>query len=285
MEIEPTPIYKEKPTHVVRVDLYGKANSGKNTFDMREELEPVGVPMASCRVDAVYLYFKNVDAQNVALQGIKVDYKKVTEDAFFDTFDHVNPTVKKGEKVPDLAIFDDGEYCKAIEVTIAGNGKIGALEFRTTKKDPLDNKLENKVLLYGVQHLQQNEDNKNVAPAPPGEKKMYDFSKDGYLIGFYGEYDEEYITYLGAYVAPFSHINYYSRRPYILLYKKTLRDTGLLERIGKELSFEKDENGKVKGLEGKEAKLSDTSTRVLYYLLDSAVTNPDLFRTTLEYLY
>jgi len=263
-----------------------KLAQAKTTFDMREELEPVGIPMASCRVDAVYLYFKNVDAQNVALQGIKVDYKKVAEDAFFDTYEHVAPTVKKSEKVPDLAIMDDGEYVKGIEVTVAGNGKVGALEFRTTKKDPQDVTKENRILLYGVQHLQQNEDNKNVAPAPPGDKKPFDFSKDStYLVGFYGEYDDEYITYLGAYVAPFSHINYYSRRPYILMYKKTLKDKELVEKIGRELGFEKDESGKVKGPEGKEAKLSDSSTRVFFYLLDSTVTNPDLFRTVLEYLY
>jgi hypothetical protein len=286
MEIEQPAVYKEKPTKLDRVDLFGTPNSGKQKFDMREELEPVGIPMASAKVDAVYLYFKNVDQQNVALQGIKVDYKKVPEDAFFDTFEHVATSVKKNEKVPDLAIFDDGEYCKGIEITVAGNGKIGAIEFRTTKKDPQDNTKENRVLLYGVQNLQQNEDNKNVAPAPPGDKKVYDFyTNNSYLVGFYGEFDDEHITYLGAYTAPFSHINYYSRRPYILMYKKTLKDKELLNNIGKELGFERHENAQVKGNEGKEAKLTDSSTRVFYYLLDASVTNPDLFRTVLEYLY
>ena len=286
MDIETIPIHKEKPTIVNKIDLYGKSGSGKHNFDMREELEPVGIPMASCRIDAAYLYFKNIDQQNVALQGIKVDYKKVPEDAYFDTYEHVAPNFKKTEKIPDLAIMDDGEYVKGLEITVAGNGKIGAVEFITTKKNQDDNKKDHRITLYGVQHLQQNEDNKNVAGPPPGDKKEYDFYKDNsYLVGFYGEYDDENITYLGAYTAQISHINYYSRRPYILMYKKILKDKELIGTIGKELNFTKDESGRVKGPDGNEAKLSDSSTRVFYYLLDAATTNPDLLRTVLEYLY
>jgi len=48
--------------------------------------------------------------------------------------------MKKGEKQPDLALFDDAEYINGIDVLTAGNGNIGALTFRTTKKDANDSK-------------------------------------------------------------------------------------------------------------------------------------------------
>jgi len=53
------------------------------------------------------------------------------------------------------------------------------------------------------------------------QKKEWKFFENNrhYLIGFYGEYDNDSITYLGAYTASVEHINYYMRRPYIFLYK------------------------------------------------------------------
>jgi len=41
-----------------------------------------------------------------------VDYKKTCEDAYFDSFEEINPALKTPESVPDLAIFEDGEYVK-----------------------------------------------------------------------------------------------------------------------------------------------------------------------------
>jgi len=108
---------------------------------------------------------------------------------------------------------------------------------------------------------------------------------NGYLVGFFGEYDDESITYLGCYTASFNHINYYSKRPYIFLYKKILSDKTILPKIAADLGFDKDENGRYKGQEGGQAKLTDTATRVLFYLLDVSQTNPDLFANTLQYLY
>jgi len=37
--------------------------------------------------------------------------------------------------------------------------------------------------------------------------------------------------------------------------------------------------------EGALANLYDSSTRVLYYVLDESVTNPDLFTEMVQYLY
>jgi len=64
MEIEEPIFYKEKPTELRKIDLFGgyKKNSPDHSdFDFREEVEPIGLPMASLKVDAIYLYFKNLD--------------------------------------------------------------------------------------------------------------------------------------------------------------------------------------------------------------------------------
>jgi len=69
-----------------------------------------------------------------------------------------------------------------------------------------------------------------LKPLKPKTKKTVNFTDNKeYLIGFYGEYDNNFITYLGAYTASIAHINYYIRRPYILLYKRTLKDKTLLQ--------------------------------------------------------
>jgi len=65
------------------------------------------------------------------------------------------------------------------------------------------------------------------------------------LIGFYGEYDNDSITYLGAYTASIEHINYYMRRPYIFLYKQSLKNKEVLKSCGDELKIVRLSDGKI----------------------------------------
>ena len=46
--------------------------------------------------------------------------------------------MKKGEKLPDLEIFDDAEYVKGMDIVTTGEGNIGSITFKTTKKDQAD---------------------------------------------------------------------------------------------------------------------------------------------------
>jgi len=143
------------------------------------------------------------------------------------------------------------------------------------------------VLAYGSANANA-EEGKQQEPLPPGETKTFDFFKSegvnsfpGYAVGFFGEYDENHITYLGAYVAPVTEINYYSRRAYILAYKKLQQDSNLVDDIAKTLEVVKEgDRFKDANLEGKK----NNSSKILFYFLDSSLNHPELFKAVLEYL-
>jgi len=103
----------------------------------------------------------------------------------------------------------------------------------------------------------------------------------GYVVGFYGQYDENHITHLGVYVASFLEINYYARRPYILTFKKFAADKKMIEQVAKTLGVEKE------GDRFKDANLEDVdgnSSKILLYFLDASLNYPELFKGVLEYL-
>jgi len=232
------------------------------------------------RIDSISLWFLRTDNQNVALQGVCTSYKKLNEDNFFESFESVDDKIKNSDRDYDIVHFDDGEYIREINVTVASaNGKIGALEFVTTNKG-------RKVLAYGSTNANA-EDGKQSEPLPPGDTKKFDFLKSdgdnfpGYVVGFYGQHDENHITYLGVYVAPLTEVNYYARRPYILTFKKMQQDKNLINQVATNLKVERE------GERFKDANLEDTdgnSSKILLYFLDSSLNHPELFKAVLEYL-
>jgi len=283
MDVEQALIQTDRPTIIRTVDLYGSKQEGKISFDHREESEPVGNFLSEMRIDSISLWFLRTDNQNVALQGVCTSYKKLNEDNFFESFESVDDKIKNSDRDYDIVHFDDGEYIREINVTTAqANGKIGAIEFVTTNKG-------RKVLAYGSTNANA-EDGKQSEPLPPGDTKKFDFLKGdgdhfpGYVVGFYGQHDENHITYLGVYVAPLTEINYYARRPYILTFKKMQQPQAgkeLITQVAKNLNVERD------GERFKEANLEDTdgnSSKILLYFLDSSLNHPELFKAVLEYL-
>lgn len=275
------PIQFDRETIVRKVDIYGKSGSGKWSFDHREEAEPVGNFLAQCRIDSISLWFQRTDNQNVALQGICTSYKKLNEDNFFESFESVDDKIKNSDRDYDIVHFDDGEYIKSIKLTVASaNSKIGAIEFITTNKD-------RKVLAYGSANANA-EDGKQNEPLPPGDTKTFDFLKGdgsnfpGYVVGFYGEYDENYVTFLGVYIAALTEINYYARRPYILTFKKFQQDSNLINQIANTLKVERDTNGRFKGADLED--VDGNSSKILLYFLDASLNHPELFKAVLEYL-
>jgi len=273
-------IQTDRPTIVRKVDLYGTHQEGKTSFDHREESEPVGNFLSEMRIDSISLWFLRTDNQNVALQGVCTSYKKLNEDNFFESFESVDDKIKNSDRDYDIVHFDDGEYIREINLTVASaNSKIGAIEFVTTNKG-------RKVLAYGSANANA-EDGKQSEPLPPGDTKKFDFLKGdgenfpGYVVGFYGQYDENHITHLGVYVAPLTEINYYARRPYILTFKKMQQDKKIIETVAENLKVSRD------GDRFKEANLEDTdgnSSKILLYFLDSSLNHPELFKAVLEYL-
>mmetsp|Transcript_15682 Transcript_15682/g.13381 ORF Transcript_15682/g.13381 Transcript_15682/m.13381 type:complete len:282 (+) Transcript_15682:82-927(+) len=281
MDVESNQLIQvDRPTVVRKVDIYGQPSDGKTSFDHREESEPVGNFLAQMRIDSISLWFLRTDNQNVALQGICTSYKKLNEDNFFESFESVDDKIKNSDRDYDIVHFDDGEYIREINVTTASaNQKVGAIEFVTTNKG-------RKVLAYGSTNANA-EDGKQSEPLPPGDTKKFDFLKGegdnfpGYVVGFYGQYDENHITYLGVYVAPLTEINYYARRPYILTFKKMQNDKALIAEVAKNLSVERDNE------RFKDANLEDTdgnSSKILLYFLDASLQHPELFKAVLEYL-
>jgi hypothetical protein len=268
------PIIDDKPTFLTSIDIYGSRKTTPSIldFDHREELENVFLPLASCQIKGILLWFSATDIQSTALRGIKVDFRKVNEKSDFESLDYVAEKAKDSDKEPDLLLFEPGEYIKSITTTISeSHGYIAALEFTTTMKNK-------KHISFGVPTV-DNQVNQQ-AQAPPGKKVTIDFAKEGgYLVGFYGQYDGEYITHLGGYVAPFKHIQYYIRRPYIIGYKMLSKNKDILEEVSKKLQIERDEVGRIK-----DPKLSDKSSRVFYYLCETAANNYDLFRHVIDYL-
>jgi len=280
MEIEHSLIQRNRPTVLRKVVLYGEPQPNKTYFDHREEAEPIGNYLSQCRIDSISLWFQRSDNQNVVLQGICASYKKLNEDNFFESFESVDDKIKNSDRDYDIVHFDDGEYIKAINVTVASaNGRIGALEFVTTNKNK-------KVLAYGSANANA-EEGKQMEPLPPGDNKHFDFLKSegdhfpGYVVGFFGEYDDSTVTYLGVYVAPLTEINYYARRAYILTYKKLQQDKNMITDIAKRLGVEKE------GDRFKDANLEDVdnnSSRIFLYFLDASLNHPELFKAVLEYL-
>lgn len=280
MEVEQPLLQRSRPTILRKVVVYGQPSQGKNAFDHKEEAEPVGNFLSQCRIDSVSLWFLRTDNQNVALQGLSASYKKLNEDNFFESFESVDDKIKNSDRDYDIVHFDDGEYIKGINVTTASaNGKVGAIEFITTNKN-------RKVLAYGSANANA-EEGKQMEPLPPGELKSFDFLKGdgenfpGYVVGFFGEYDENHVTYLGVYVAPLTEINYYARRAYVLTFKKLQQDRNMLTEIGKKLGVERD------GDRFKDANLEDVdnnSSKIFLYFLDASLNHPELFKAVLEYL-
>jgi len=280
MEIEQHALHRNRPTILRKVVLYGTEQTGKHSFDHKEEAEPVGNYLSQCRIDSVSLWFLRTDNQNVALQGICSSYKKLNEDNFFESYESVDDKIKNSDRDYDIVHFDDGEYIKAINITTASaNGKIGAIEFITTNKG-------RKALAYGSANANA-EEGKQQEPLPPGETKTFDFLKGdgevfpGYVVGFFGQYDENHVTYLGVYVAPLTEVNYYARRAYILTYKKFQQDQNLVAEIAKKLGVEKE------GDRFKDASLEDVdgnSSKIFLYFLEASRNHPELFKAVLEYL-
>mmetsp|Transcript_32643 Transcript_32643/g.29516 ORF Transcript_32643/g.29516 Transcript_32643/m.29516 type:complete len:284 (+) Transcript_32643:73-924(+) len=283
MDTESTNIFQDARSTIVRkVDIFGQHEDGKTTFDHRDEAEPVGNYLPQMRVDSVSLWFKRTDNQNVLLQGICASYKKLNEDNFFESFDSCDDEIKNSDRDYDILHFDDGEYIREINVTTASaNQRIGAIEFVTTNKG-------RKVIAYGSAN---SEDGKQSEPLPPGDTKKFDFLKGdgdnfpGYVVGFYGQYDgkgdNSSITHLGVYIAPLTQINYWSRRPYILAFKKMQEDSSLIDKIANTLEVQKD------GDKYKDANLEDTdgnSSKILFYFLQISQHHPELFKAVLEYL-
>jgi len=280
MDIEQALIQRNRPTVLRKVVLYGQHQEGKTSFDHREEAEPVGNYLSQSRIDSISLWFLRTDNQNVALQGVCASYKKLNEDNFFESFESVDDKIKNSDRDYDIVHFDDGEYIKAINLTVASaNGKVGAIEFVTTNKN-------RKVLAYGSANANA-EEGKQMEPLPPGDTKNFDFLKGdgenfpGYVVGFFGQYDENHVTYLGVYVAPLTEINYYARRAYILTYKKLQQDKNLVADIAKKLGVERE------GDRFKDANLEDSdnnSSKIFLYFLDASLNHPELFKAVLEYL-
>ena len=149
--------------------------------------------------------------------------------------------------------------------------------------------MNRKILCCGDPNNTQEDElgNKKNVTLPVGTDKVFDFTKapnekeeGGYLVGFYGQYDGDYITYLGAYVATYSQIHYYCRRPYILLYSHLKESAQSTKQIEKLLNLKRLQNGKIDG-----ARIDDKSPKILFYLMDSSLRYRDLFKSVLDYLY
>jgi len=267
-------IREDRVSSVRKIDLFGEYNPGRTTFDHRDQTEPVGIYLAQLRIDSISLWFLRTDNQNVALQGMATTYRRLNENNYFDPYQDYPEKLRNSDKDYEILHLDDGEYIKGINVTTANaNNKIGALEFVTTKNG-------RKAIMHGA---------RNDEPKPLGTVKSFDFSKpepgniSGYVVGFYGQFDEDFITHLGVYIAPINEINYYTRRGFILLYKKMQQDKGLVEEIAKRLGVEREvgedrwKDAKIEGTEGH-------TSRTLFYFLNSALLHPELFKNVLEYL-
>jgi hypothetical protein len=282
MEVEPhnLTVERDRPTQLRKVDLYGSHQTGKRTFDHRKEAEPVGNFLPQLRVESVNFWWQKTDNQNVALQGLYVRYQRLHQEGFFTSFEAVDEKIKNSEKDYETIYFDPGEYLKQINLTTASaNGKVGAIEFVTTYND-------RRTASYGSGTSRLDE-GKNTEPLPPGETKNFNFLKaegenfPGYVVGFYGQYDENHITHLGVYVASFVEINYYARRPYIFTYKKFQQDKNLVNEVAKKLNIERE------GDRFKDADFQDkdnNSSKVLFYFLEASSNHPELFKAVLEYL-
>lgn len=266
-------IRRDRVSLLRKVDIFGKPEIHNTSFDHRAEAEPVGIYLSQLRIGSICLWFLRTDNQNVALQGMATSYRRLNENNFFDPYEDLAHNLKKSEQDFDIVHFDDGEYIKGINVTIAdSNNKIGALEFVTSKKG-------RKVKAYGSP-------NQTDLP-PPGQTKTFSFGKGdsdsfpGYVVGFYGQMDDNYITHLGVYIAPYTEINYYIRRGYILTYKKMQQDKHLIEKIAKQLGVDKDgERFKDIAIEGGRGHTS----KLLLYFLEASLLHPELFKNVLEYL-
>jgi len=73
---------------------------------------------------------------------------------FIDSYEYRHPKIKAAagkDEVADLARFEDGEYCKGINVITAGNGKIGCLEFTCSRQEPEEKGKVKTIKLFGVQ--------------------------------------------------------------------------------------------------------------------------------------
>lgn len=271
-------IQRQRPTIVEKVNLYGEPQAGKKSFDHRNEVEIFGGYLAQNRVESINLWYARTDAQNVALQGISVRYKKGNESGYFYSSESVNENIKNADQNNDTIYLDDAEYIKEINVTTASaNSKIGALEFVTSFEG------SRKFHSYGI-GVSKFQDNAQNQPAPPGETVSHKFKKGDvphYVVGFYGQFDDSHITQLGVYIAPVTEINYYIRRPLILTYKKIQQDKELVKRIANRLNLQKE------GDRYKNANLEreqNNSSRVLLYFLESSANHPELFKAVLEYL-
>jgi len=274
-------VERDRYTVLRKVDLYGTSQTGKRTFDHRREAEPVGNFLSQMKVESVNFWWLKTDNQNVALQGLSVRYKRLHQDGFFYSYDSVDEKIKSSDKEFETIYFDNGEYLREMNVTTASaNGKIGAIEFITTKNG-------RKCSSYGSGTSRLDE-GKQTEPLPPGDTRNFNFLKaegdnsfPGYIVGFYGQYDENHITHLGVYIASFVEINYYARRPYILTYKKFQQDKNLITEVAKKLNTERE------GDRFKEANLQDTdnnSSKILFYFLEASANHPELFKNVLEYL-
>jgi len=278
MEVEQkTPlIQRQRNTILGKVTLYGEHVEGRRTFDHRQEAEPMGHYLSQMRVESLNFWWLRTDSQNVALQGLGIRYKKLNEEGFFDSYVAADEKITEMDKDYETLYLDNGEYIRGINVTTASaNGKIGALEFISTY-----NGRATKSFGVGISRL----DDKSNEALPPGETKKHNFLEaeaPGYVVGFFGQYDEAHITHLGVYIAPYTEINYYARRPFVFLYKKLQQDKGLVNQIATRLGAERDgERFKDANLENKD----NNSSRILFYFMESALRHPELFKNVLEYL-
>jgi len=269
-------IREDRVSSLRKIDLFGSYNPGLTTFDHRDQTEPVGIYLSQLRIDSISLWFLRTDNQNVALQGMATTYRRLNENNYFDPYQDYPEKLRNSDKDYEILHLEDGEYIKGIDVTVANaNNKIGALEFITTKKG-------RKQLMCGA---------RNEEPKPPGTVKKFDFTKaepgniTGYVVGFYGQFYDDFITHLGVYIAPINEINYYTRRGFILLYKKMQQDKKLVEEIAKRLGVERDDG--MRDDRWKDAKLEGAeghTSKTLFYFLNSALLHPELFKNVLEYL-
>ena len=282
MDIE-LPENNDKSIKLRTYDIYGAySQEGRNTFDHREELEPIGQYLPGCSIDTISLWFDKRDLQNVALQGIQVTYRKVSSDSYIETYQQVPDKLRNIDREWDVINFEYCEYIQAINVRIAdANLKVGGLTFITTKN-------QRTAASCGDTECQEDDKgNTTKINLPPGSDKSFNFTKPqepnlegGYIVGFYGQYDKDYITHLGVYVATFSQIHYFCRRPYILLYYQLKDKPEVLKKVEKLLNIQRDADKKIT-----DAKIIDPSNKILFYLVDSSVRYRDLFRAVLEYLY
>jgi len=269
-------IQRERSTVLSKVVIYGEAQEGKKHFDHRQEAEPMGSFLSQMRVESINFWWLRTDNQNVALEGIQVRYKKLNQDSYFESSISLGEKKKNEDKENETFYLDNGEYIREIHVTTASaNKKIGCLDFITTY-----NGRSTKSYGVGISRLEDIQSE----PVPPGETKSFNFLKNetpGYVVGFFGQYDDNHITQLGVYIASFHEINYYARRPYILLYKKFQTDKNIVNQIAKRIHAERDSD---RFKDATLDKKDGNSSKILFYFMDSAINHPELFKAVLEYL-